>query len=144
VLGLQASSIIPGFSFFSLLPLFFVSVEMTEVWGIDERTLCLPEATNGAGLHWDKKHGWNHLQNPNKSAGPAVPHLMILKGKCEIVEMLMGLGAPSKATRFSQGLWSWGGWCPETAEGCSLESGGLGSQRPHEHMCLWEHPRLEG
>lgn len=32
----------------------------------------------------------------NKSAGPAVPHLMILKGKCEIVEMLMGLGGPFK------------------------------------------------
>ena len=55
-----------------------------------------------AGLSRGGTSGWNHLQNPNKSAGPAAPHLTIVKGKCEIVEMLMGLGAPSKATRFSE------------------------------------------
>lgn len=53
----------------------------------------------GAGAELSWKCGWNHLQNPNKSVGPAVPHLMILKGKCEIVEMLMGLGGPFKGNR---------------------------------------------
>ena len=67
-------------------------------------------------LSW--KSGWNHLQNPNKSAGPAVPHLMILKGKCEIVEMLMGLGGPFKGSPFSQRPQSRGGKYPETSEGC--------------------------
>ena len=85
----------------------------------DRNSLCFPEAANGSGVEFSWKSGWNLLQNPNKSAGPAVPHLMILKGKCEIVEMLMGLGgAPSKPTRFSQRPQSRGGKYPETSEGC--------------------------
>ena len=60
----------------------------------DRNSLHFPEAANRSGVELSWKRGWNHLQNPNKSAGPAVPHLMILKGKCEIVEMLMGLGGP--------------------------------------------------
>lgn len=64
---------------------------------------------------------------------------MILKGKCEIVEMLMGLRGPFKGNLVFPRTLSRGGKCPETSEGCLLELGGLGPQRPHAHMeCAWE------
>lgn len=52
------------------------------------------------------------------SSGPAVPHLMILKGKCEIVEMLMGLGAPSKANPVFPKTPEQGWEVSGTSEGC--------------------------
>lgn len=64
---------------------------------------------------------------------------MILKGKCEIVEMLMGLGGPFKGNSVFPRTQSRGGKCPETSERCLLELGGLGPQRPYAHMeCAWE------
>lgn len=64
---------------------------------------------------------------------------MILKGKCEIVEMLMGLGGPFKGNSVFPRTQSRGGKCPETSERCLLELGGLGPQRPCAHMeCAWE------
>lgn len=52
--------------------------------------------------------------------------------------MLTGLGGPFKGNPVFPRTQSSGGKCPETSEGCLLELGGLGPQRPYAHMesCL--------
>lgn len=56
---------------------------------------------------------------------------MTLKGKCEIVEMLMGLGGPFKGNPLFPRTQSRGGKCPETPAGCCWSWG----PGPPEAIC---------